>query len=104
MIRPLGHNKRHEAHYDRLNDQRIAQAEPTPLTLPMQAYGREPVQWVKGEAKPPVWAWISWPHKPAERVPAFAVGWNTLVVVVEWHTVTGTRNTVVWRNAVTRRG
>lgn len=72
-----------------------------PVTLPMQAYGPNPVEWVR--EPPPVWAWISWPHQPAERVEAFALGWNDRVVIVQWDTPTGSVNTVVWRNAVTRR-
>jgi len=79
----------------------IMLANVAPLTLPAQAYGPQPVEWVKD--RPPVWAWVSWPHRPAERVAGFAVGWNDRVVVVEWETSAGTRNTVVWRNAVARR-
>lgn len=47
--------------------------------------------------------WVSWPHKPAERVAAIAHGWNDRVVVVHWMSPAGELNTVVWRNAVTRR-
>jgi hypothetical protein len=50
-----------------------------------------------------VWAWISWPHKAAERVAAWVMGSNDRVVIVAWDTDRGERNTVVWRNAVTRR-
>lgn len=94
-------NKRHRAHYDALNDQRIANAEPAPITLPVQAYGPQKIEWTREHAS--VWAWISWPHKPAERIPARVLGFNDRVCVVEWDTVTGVRNTVVWRNAVTLR-
>jgi|GEM_PF-1136022 len=97
-------NRRFEAHYDALNDQRIAQAGTPPVTLPQQAYGPEPIHWVsKGAARPSVWVWVSWPHQPAERLAGYATGWNDRVVVVEWNSPTGTRDTVVWRNAVTRR-
>ncbi len=72
-------------------------------TLPMQAFGPNEIEWVKG-SKPPVWAWISWAEGPATRIAAFATGWNDRVVVVEWNeSPGGTRNTVVWRNAVTVR-
>lgn len=97
-------NRRYETHYDALNDQRIAQAEPPPCAIPSSAYGPQRIEWVPaGQSRPAVWAWIPWRHKPAERVPAFATGWNDRVVVVEWEAPTGTRNTVVWRNAATRR-
>lgn len=72
-----------------------------PCTLPLGAYGPEPIEW---HAQPPgVWAWITWPHKPAERIAAIARGWNSRVVVVEWSSERGTVSTVVWRSAVTRR-
>ncbi|KAA9084119.1 hypothetical protein [Microbacterium radiodurans] len=72
-----------------------------PCTIPMQAYGPQDLTWAK--ERPPVWAWISWPHKPAERVAAVAHGWNDRVVIVSWMGPAGEVNTVVWRNAVTRR-
>lgn len=97
-------NRRYEGYYDALNDRRMAEAAARPCTLPAQAYGPEPIQWVPvGQSKPPVWVWVQWPHRPAERIGAFAAGWNDRVVVVEWTGPGGTRNTVVWRNAVTRR-
>lgn len=97
-------NRRYEAHYDRLNDMRIeeAAARLTPTTLPMQAYGPQPFEWVKGP-KPEVWAWISWADGPASRIPAVAAGWNDRVVCVEWEAAGGRRSVIVWRNAVTRR-
>ncbi|SDQ87478.1 hypothetical protein [Microbacterium sp. cf332] len=42
-----------------------------PCTIPMQAYGPQPLTWA--EQRPTVWAWVSWPHKPAERIAAVAV-------------------------------
>jgi hypothetical protein len=97
-------NRRYEATYDALNDQRILQASAqlAPCTLPQQAYGPEPVQWAKGR-KPEVWVWITWRDAPATRIPAVAAGWNDRVVVVEWEAVGGRRSVVVWRNAVTQR-
>lgn len=97
-------NRRFEAHYDRLNDQRILQAtaQLAPCTLPQQAYGPEPIQWVSGRP-PEVWAWITWRDAPASKIPAVAEGWNDRVVVVGWEAPGGRRSVVVWRNAVTRR-
>lgn len=97
-------NRRYEARYDALNDMRIADAAPRPTTLPQQAYGPRPLEWVRrGEDKPAVWAWVSWPDRPAERIEAYAAGWNDRVVIVEWYGPGGIMDTVVWRNAVTRR-
>lgn len=97
-------NRRYEAHYDALNDQRILQTATrlTPCTLPQQAYGPQPLEWAKGP-KPEVWAWITWQEAPASRIAAVATGWNDRVVVVEWEAVGGRRSCVVWRNAVARR-
>ncbi|NLP82569.1 hypothetical protein HF576_01785 [Microbacterium sp. CFH 90308] len=95
-------NRRYEAHYDALNDQRIAEAA-TSVTLPNLAYGPEPIHWATPRDRPAVWAWIQWEGKPAERLAAVATGWNDRVVIVEWYSAAGARNTVVWRNAVTRR-
>jgi hypothetical protein len=98
-------NRRYEAHYDELNDRKILQAtaEMTPTTLPLQAYGPEPVVWAPRDAQPAVWAWISWTRAPASKIPAVAAGWNDRVVAVEWEAPGGRRSVVVWRNAVTRR-
>lgn len=94
-------NRRYEAYYDDLNDRRVREAPLPPCTLPQQAYGGEPLVWAQQRA--PVWAWVSWPDRAAERVAAFARGWNDRVVVVEWFSDRGTVDTVVWRNAVTHR-
>lgn len=56
-----------------------------------------------GEEPTPVWAWISWPDRPAERIAAFARGWNDRVVNVSWYGPRGEVDCVVWRNAVTHR-
>lgn len=72
-----------------------------PCTLPEAAWGPQPIEWQTEH--PAVLAWITWPHKAAERVEGTAAGWNDRVVVVRWYTDRGTRETVVWRNAVTRR-
>lgn len=97
-------NVRYEAHFDALNDRRIAQASAVaaPCTLPMQAYGPEPIEWAS-QPHPPVWAWITWRDGPATRIPAVAAGWNDRVVIVEWEAAGGRQSVVVWRNAVTQR-
>lgn len=102
---PLTKNRRYEAHYDQLNDQRIVQTATrlTPVTLPQQAYGPQPIQWAQG-TKPAVRVWMSWVEAPASRIEAVAIGWNDRVVCVEWEAVGGRRSCVVWRNAVTKRG
>lgn len=97
-------NRRYEAYYDALNDKKISEASEPPITLPSSAYGPQELEWVpRGTSKPAVWAWISWRDRPAERIPAFAKAWNDRVVIVTWDGVGGAIDTVVWRNAVTRR-
>lgn len=98
---PLTKNRRYEAHYDALNDQRRAASTSRAVTLPTPAYGPQPIKWA--DRPPAVWAWIQWDDRPAERVRAVATGWNDRIVVVEWFGAHGHLNTVVWRNAVTRR-
>ena len=97
-------NRRYEAYYDALNDLRIHEAaeRPRPVTLPQQAFGPEPIEWVKG-SRPAVWAWVQWDRGPATRIPAWAKGWNDRVVVVEWAGEHGMRDAVVWRQAVAHR-
>lgn len=97
----MGTSKRYAEHYDRQAAARIADSSAAACTLPQQAYGPNRITWAQD--RPPVCAWIIWPDRPAERVPAFATGWNDRVVIVEWTTNRDTRNTVVWRNAVTHR-
>ena len=96
-------NARYEAYYSARQDARIADAslQPRPVTLPAQAYGREPIEWAR--ERPPVWVWVQWDRGPATRIAAWARGWNDRVVVVEWTGEHGTRDTVVWRQAVSRR-
>ncbi|GAA1953431.1 hypothetical protein GCM10009816_12510 [Microbacterium aquimaris] len=72
-----------------------------PCTLPSDAYGPVPMEWVSPRV--PVWAWVSWPHRAAERVAGWATGWNDRVVAVAWETDRGERSTIVWRSAVSRR-
>lgn len=100
-------NRRYEAHFDALNDARIAEAAARgrePGTLPMQAYGPRALHWPQRGGQRPVWAWINWREGPATRIPATAVGWNDRVVIVEWWDDTGgQRSVAVWRTAVTHR-
>ena len=72
-----------------------------PCTLPAAAYGPHALEWTR--ERQPVWAWITWPHRPAERLAGWVMAANDRVCVVAWDTERGERNTVVWRNAVTRR-
>lgn len=72
-----------------------------PITLPMQAFGQKPVEWYRD--KRPVWAWVQWPDRAAERVEAWAMGANDRVVVLEVPCDGGHWQPVVWRNAVTVR-
>lgn len=100
----MTHQRRYAAAIDR-SEAAKPRAE-MPTTLPAPAYGPEPIMWAVLERadKPAVWAWISWRDRPAERVAAHAIGWNDRVVCVEWDAQPGgTRQTMVWRNAVTVR-
>jgi hypothetical protein len=100
----LTKNRRYEAYYDALNDKKIAEAPARPVTLPGAAYGPLELEWVStGQSAPAVWAWVCWPDRPAERIAAFAKGWDDRVVVVAWDGPGGAIDTVVCRNAVTRR-
>ncbi|WP_203135346.1 hypothetical protein [Microbacterium sp. JZ31] len=79
----------------------VVMAAIAPCTLPQAAYGPQSIEWHRDPQ--PVWAWISWPHKAAERVEGVARGSNDRVVMIEWYGDRGTLNTVVWRSAVRRR-
>jgi hypothetical protein len=95
--------RRYEGYYDALNDGRSGSPR-APLHAPSSRVRPRTYQWVPlGRSKPPVWAWVQWPQRPAERIAAFASGWNDRVVIVEWSGPGGTRNAVVWRHAVRRR-
>lgn len=73
-----------------------------PVTLPIQAWGPQPLVW--HDHPMPVWVWVSWPHRVAERYPGVVKGSNDRVCVVEVNPDVFTRwEPVVWRNAVTRR-
>lgn len=97
----MGTSKRYSEYYDRIAAEKLANSPQSPCTLPQQAYGPNPIEWAK--KRPSVWVWITWPEGPATRIAAFAKGWNDRVVIVEWYSERGQRDTVVWRNAVTRR-
>lgn len=75
---------------------------PAPCTLPMQAYGPQPIEWHRAQP-PEVWSWVSWRDGPATRIPAVATGWNDRVVIVEWEAAGGKQSVVVWRSAVAWR-
>lgn len=78
-----------------------ALASVAPCTLPTPAWGRERIEWF--EERRPVWVWVSWPDRPAERVPGWAVAANDRVVFVHVPCPGGHWEPVVWRNAVTVR-
>jgi len=103
MPATLTKNRRYEAHYDRLNDERIAQAADrlAPVTLPPAAWGPQDVTWV--DRPVPVWAWLQYATGPAERVECLAHGWNDRVVVVSWESGALGRTVIVWRQSVTHR-
>lgn len=94
-------NRRYQEHYAQMRERIFSEMPAAPCTLPQQAFGPDPVRWTREQ--PPVWAWVSWPDRPAERIAAHATGWNDRVVCVEWIGDRGTVNTMVWRSAVTRR-
>ncbi len=98
---PVTTNRRYSEHYDQMRAEHAAQSPARPCTLPASAYGPTKIEWIRPH--PPVWAWITWPDRPAERIAAFATGWNDRVVIVKWYGPRGEQDTVVWRNAVTRR-
>ena len=93
---------RREEHFAAKHAQLLLDAPPPPCTLPQQAYGPQRIEWVKGSL-PPVWVWVSWPDRAAERIAAYARGWNDRVVIVAWYGRRGQVDCVVWRNAVAHR-
>lgn len=99
----LTKNRRYEAHYDRLNDQRIEQAAERPgaVTLPPSAWEPLELEWPKHPL--PVWAWVQWRTGPAERMSCMAHAWNERVVLVSWEPSAIARTVFVWRQAVTHR-
>lgn len=97
-------NRRYEAHYDALNDKRIAEA---PLATDDAAGGRVRSSRARVSGDRSVSAsrvGVGVLARPARRTdPAFAKGWNDRVVVIAWDRPGGAIDTVVWRKAVTHR-
>lgn len=87
----------------RISDEKVERmlASVAPTTLPMQAFGPEPIEWL--EPVEPVWVWVSWPHHVAERTAGVALGRNDRVVNVRIPCAGGSWEPWVWRNAVARR-
>lgn len=87
----------------RISDEMIARAAASraPITLPVQAFGPGDVEWF--DPPRPVWAWLSWRDRPAERIPCVATGANDRVVVLDVDSPGGRWQPVVWRNAVSVR-
>jgi hypothetical protein len=52
----------------------------SPVTLPQPAYGAQPIEWFKDRR--PVWVWVQWRDRPAQRLPGWAVGANDRVVMI----------------------
>jgi len=86
---------------DDLSGKRIEQHGPPPVTLPQQAYGRRPIEWTL--SRPPVWVWVQWRDRAAERVPGYVKGHNDRVCVVAVDGAGGGWEIVVWRAAVSHR-
>lgn len=90
---------------NRVSDQKYQQMldSVAPVTLPPPpAYGPEPITWIEHD-RPQVWAWIQWPDRVAERVPATVQGHNDRVVMISFYGDRGERYAIVWRNAVRLR-
>ncbi|WP_431796491.1 hypothetical protein [Microbacterium enclense] len=71
------------------------------MHAPQQAFGQQPIAWFKDRR--PVWVWITWRDRPAERLPGVARGANDRVVIVAIDVNGDHWEPVVWRNAVTVR-
>lgn len=78
-----------------------AVASMSPVTIPMQAYGPQPIEWF--DRPRAVWAWVQWRDQAATREACWAVGANDRVVHLEIPSDGGHWGTVVWRNAVSVR-
>lgn len=87
----------------KVSDEKIARAAAAvaPVTLPPQAWGPAKVEWF--DLPRPVWVWVSWPNRAAERSEGWAIGSNDRVVIVNVPCDGGHWQPVVWRNAVTVR-
>lgn len=84
----------------RISDEMIARATASlaPITLPVQAFGPEDVEWF--DAPRPTWAWLSWRDRPAERISCVATGASDRVVILDVDSLGGRWQPAVWRNAV----
>lgn len=72
-----------------------------PVTLPMQAYGPQSIEWFD---KPrPVWAWVQWRNQAATRESCWALGGNDRIVMLRVPADGGAWEPVVWRAAVSVR-
>ena len=94
-------NRRYQEHYAQMRERIFSEMPAAPCTLPQQVFGPDPVRWTREQ--PPVWVWVSWPDRAAERIAAYARGWNDRVVIVAWYGPRGQVDCVVWRNAVAHR-
>lgn len=97
----MGTNRRYADQIDERNRERLLNAPPSPMTLPMQAFGPREIEWT--QARPPVWVWVQFPDRPAERRKGYVKGHNDRVCVVWVDGLGGGWEIVVWRNAVSHR-
>lgn len=74
---------------------------PGPCHVIPAAYGPEPITW--SDRRIPVWIWMPWAHTVMERIPGWARGWNSRVVMVVYDRPGGDGYATVWRAAVTHR-
>lgn len=83
----------------KVTDEKLEQtlAREAPITLPQQAFGPNPIEWFKEPR--PVWAWVQWRDRPAERVAGVARGANDRVVMLAFDANGDHWEPVVWRNA-----
>lgn len=87
----------------KVSEEKLGQtlARVAPCTIPQPAWGSQPVEW--STAPRPVWVWVPWPDRPAQRLPGYATGANDRVVMIAFDVGGDHWEPVVWRNAVTIR-
>jgi hypothetical protein len=97
----VGTNRRYADKIDARIAERTVGHGDSPVTLPQQAYGPRPIEWT--QARPPVWVWVQWRDRAAERVRGYVKGHNDRVCIVAIEGPGGGWEIVVWRPAVSHR-